>query len=113
MEEKNWQIYCMMESNWIRHSKGDFEVISEPPRVSVSSTCGQNIDKLDLPQGAKYFHLLWALLFITLYESEQVLSGMVGGVDEKTYRKWTWIMLASICQLKQKVVSITLFCILC
>ena len=35
------------------------------------------IDKLSLPAGAKWYHLLWALLFLKLYATEEVLSGMV------------------------------------
>ncbi len=63
----------------------------------------QEIEKHD--ENLKYFHLLWALLFLKLYDSEEVLSGMVGGVDEKTFRKYIWIILKSFKTLKKKVVS--------
>lgn len=52
----------------------------------------------------EYFHLLWALLFLKLYESESVLAGMVGGVDEKTLRKWVWFMLKKINGLKPSII---------
>lgn len=67
------------------------------------------IDKLSLPAGAKWYHLLWALLFLKLYATEEVLSGMVGGVDEKTYRRWTWEILRALSELKDKVVSSYIF----
>ena len=55
----------------------------------------------------KYFHLLWALLFLKLYETESVLAGMVGGVDEKTLRKWVWFMLEKIDGLKPRIIRFT------
>jgi len=61
-----------------------------------------------LPNGANFFHILWTLLFLKLYMSESVLSGLVG-VDEKSYRKWIWIFTPKIAQLKPKIVSNTSF----
>ena len=52
----------------------------------------------------RYFHLLWALLFLKLYETESVLAGIVGGVDEKTLRKWVWFMLEKIDGLKPRII---------
>jgi len=45
------------------------------------------LEVFSLSPKPEYFHLLWALLFLKLYDTEEVLAGMVGGVDEKTYRK--------------------------
>ena len=59
-------------------------------------------------QWSKFFHILWTLLFLKLYMSESVLSGLVG-VDEKSYRKWIWIFTPKIAQLKSKIVSNTSF----
>ena len=38
---------------------------------------------------AKPVHLLWALMLIKVYATEEVLSG-IAGVTEKTFRKWAW-----------------------
>lgn len=46
--------------------------------------------------GAQFYHLLWALMFIKIYASEAVLKGKAGVKDEKTYTKWTWIVLRAI-----------------
>jgi hypothetical protein len=35
-------------------------------------------------------HLLWALVFLKVYASEDVHCCLVGYVDAKTYRKWAW-----------------------
>ena len=58
-----------------------------------------------LPNGAKFVHLLWGLLFLTVYSNERVLSALVGGVDEKTFRKWQWAVVSSKSLLKPEVVS--------
>jgi hypothetical protein len=59
---------------------------------------------IDKPEGAEPKHLLWILLFIKVYASEDVLHNMVG-TSKNTYRKWTDIILVEVFGLKQKVVS--------
>ena len=52
---------------------------------TVASLCWQLIP--NHPRGSHPKHLLWALLFLKLYRSENVHASMVG-CDEKTFRKW-------------------------
>jgi hypothetical protein len=56
------------------------------------------------PEGAEPKHLLWTLLFLNVYASEDVLHNMVGTI-KNTYRKWTDIILVEVFGLKQKVVN--------
>ena len=62
----------------------------------------------DLPSGASFLHLLWGLIFLKVYATESVLSRIVGGADEKTFRKWTWLIVKKIASLKSRVVSFVL-----
>jgi len=64
-----------------------------------------------LPVDCVATYLLWALMFLKTYDTEKNLSGIAGGVDEKTYVKWTWIVLDGIALLEYKIVSID--CIYC
>lgn len=48
-----------------------------------------------MPKGVMLCHLLWALLFLKLYNSEEKNAGDAGA-DEKTYRKWTWLFVEEI-----------------
>jgi hypothetical protein len=57
-----------------------------------------------LPNGAKPVHLLWALAFLKLYCAEAVLAALVGGVDEKTFRKWAWYFVEQISDLQYTVI---------
>ena len=41
---------------------------------------------IDVVKRAKPMHLLWALLFLKLYDGEEILASKVG-CDEKTFRK--------------------------
>jgi hypothetical protein len=59
---------------------------------------------IDNPEGAEPKHILWILLFLKVYESEDVLHNMVG-TSKNTYRKWTDIILVEVFGLKQKLVS--------
>lgn len=54
-----------------------------------------------------HHHLLWGLLFLKLYANEAALCGMVGGVDEKTFRKWSWTIIEAISGFKLTVVSLS------
>ena len=52
-----------------------------------------------LPCGAKPVHLLWALLFLKCYSSECIAIALTG-VDNKTYRKWSWCFIEKIGDLE-------------
>jgi len=41
--------------------------------------------------------LLWTLLFLMLYSSEDVLAGIAG--TRKTFRKWVWYGIDVLCEL--------------
>ena len=49
-------------------------------------------------------HLLWGLILLKLYSSETVHSGMTG-VDEKTFRKWSYFAIKRVADLHEVVVS--------
>jgi hypothetical protein len=49
-------------------------------------------------------HLLWALMFLKSYDTEMNIASRLR-VDEKTYRKWLWIILPWIATLKREAVS--------
>ncbi|KAJ3117946.1 hypothetical protein HK098_006075 [Nowakowskiella sp. JEL0407] len=50
------------------------------------------------PSGSKPEHLLYALLFLKLYDTEHAHHAITGS-DEKTFRKWTWIFIELIADL--------------
>jgi hypothetical protein len=47
-------------------------------------------------------HLMWALLLLRTYNREEILAAMAG-VDEKTYRKWTWILIERLAKIENLV----------
>lgn len=49
-------------------------------------------------------HLLWALVFIKIYSTEDVHSRIVGWPDRKTFRTWTWYILEKVAALKDEVI---------
>ena len=58
-----------------------------------------------VPKNASPRHLLWTLFFLKTYPTEASLASGVGGVDEKTVRKWIWIIIEAISFLETDVVS--------
>ena len=57
-------------------------------------------------------HLLWSLVFLKTYSTEPTLASRVGGVDEKTFRKWAWFYVEGIAGLASKTVSTFAFFLL-
>ena len=49
-------------------------------------------------------HLLWSLVFLNIYNSEIFLSRLLK-TTEKTFRKWCWVLVRSLCRLYPFVVS--------
>jgi hypothetical protein len=80
---------------------------------SSPSTCAilwkKLVDHGDLPQGRQPVHLLWALYFLNRYEIEEVAAATFG-VDEETYRKWSWKLVVAIAKLKPSMVSLYFIC---
>ena len=58
-----------------------------------------------LPSSCQPIHLLWALLFMRVYTSEETMGSMCGGVGEKTFRKWTKLFIFEIEKLEPEEVS--------
>jgi hypothetical protein len=59
---------------------------------------------------AKPVHLLWALHFLRVYPTEEVLAARVGA-DEKTVRKWVWFYVNGIARLTLKIVCMMSSCV--
>ena len=55
------------------------------------------------PEGASGKHLLWAMAFLKMYETEDTAATRFK-TTPKTWRKWVWSMLSAIQDLKPTVV---------
>ena len=66
------------------------------------------VDLSEYPSAAPK-HLLWALLFMKIYSTEDIHASMAGGVDPKTFRKWTWIVVRAIADLETEFVRLFYF----
>lgn len=51
-------------------------------------------------------HLLWSLLFLKVYSTTAVHCRIVGWVDPKTFRKWSWHFLEKIASLKDDIIQL-------
>ena len=58
-----------------------------------------------LPGGTKKLeHMLWALMLLKEYGTEEDLAE-AAGVDEKTFRKWAWLWAEKLSWLEMDLVS--------
>ena len=53
----------------------------------------------EIPKNEAPIHLLWNFMFLKIYSSENVHAS-VAGVDEKTFRKYSWDIIKLISDLK-------------
>jgi len=58
-----------------------------------------------MPKGVQPKHLLWGLLLLTVYETEENSAQRAGNVDEKTFRKWSHLFVEAMSFLEFDVVS--------
>lgn len=58
----------------------------------------------NLHSGCQEKHLLWSLVFIKIYGSEDVHCRIVGWPDPKTFRTYSWYILEKISNLKDEVI---------
>ena len=65
----------------------------------VAAALWNRLDGKDLlPRDALVKHLLWGLAFLKLYNVERA-QAPPSGADEKTFRKWVWIVLDALAEL--------------
>lgn len=85
----------------LRRFKAFFGV--KPSRAAEvwSLLVGHNL----VPPKTQPMHLLWALLFLKVYGTEEVNAGMIGH-DESTIRKWVWLLVKAMHDLSKILVSI-------
>lgn len=62
-----------------------------------------------LEHNATPIHLLWVLMFLKMYNTEEVDASALAGCDEKTVRFWRWEMIKIIAEL-DVVCSYCTFC---
>ena len=94
------------DSRWHSHFYAEPEVCADVwNRLDVNDTDPYAPDD----RIAEPCHLLWCLLLLKTYNTEPVLSGLCGGIDEGTFSKWAWHFIEKVSYLDQEVVS----CFLC
>ena len=52
----------------------------------------------------KPVYLLWALLFLKCYNTN-TRNAAITGVDEKTFRHWSWILIEAMANFDREIVS--------
>ena len=57
-----------------------------------------------VPAGGSMTHLLWSLMFLKVYPTEDALKRLTGGADQKTTRKWIDLFLDAIARLQPTLV---------
>ena len=58
-----------------------------------------------LPEGGHEEHMMWTLIFLKTYKTENNLAALLGGIDEKTLRKWVQLFVGALAELEGVVVS--------
>ena len=67
---------------------------------------------IKIPKNSKPQHLLWAFLFMKVYSTENVLTGIAGGVDPKSFRKWRNIFIKAVSKLFDQEVCVGCSCLI-
>ncbi|GKZ00549.1 hypothetical protein MPSEU_001007300 [Mayamaea pseudoterrestris] len=72
---------------------------------ALCSTLWMRLDpSRTMHQKAEPKHLLWSLMLLKLYLCEHALAALVGGVDEKTVAKWSWLFIDKISSLENQII---------
>jgi hypothetical protein len=80
---------------FIRKFRSHFGISVKVATKTWNSLQLQNL----LPAKADPKHLLWMCAFLKSYSSENVYAARYK-VDEKTFRKWVWTMVAAVAKLE-------------
>lgn len=79
---------CMHEGQWNEIALRRFRSVFGTSPLVCAKIWSQLMEFHDAYAVPK--HLLFALVFLNVYKSEHVHRILCGGVDEKTFRKYSW-----------------------
>ena len=66
-------------------------------------TCVKLWEMCNFPAKTKPKHMMWALMFLKTYDTEEVLASCAN-TTPKTFRKWIWPLIDGIALQKKKLV---------
>ena len=72
----------------------------------VASLWNDIVAKGAIESGAQPKHLLWALVHLKVYGSEELNCAIVGWPSAKTFAKWAWYFVKRIAQLKEDTIKL-------
>jgi hypothetical protein len=58
----------------------------------------------EILKGGEPKHLLWALVLLKVYQSDEVHCALVGWPSAPTFRKWAWYFVKRISMLKDDII---------
>ena len=58
-----------------------------------------------LPEGGRVEHMLWALMWLKVHGRQRTMCTLAGGVDKKTFTKWSMKFVYALAYLEGVVVS--------
>jgi len=73
---------------------------------SIVAELWNRIRARGIESGAKKKHLLWALIHLKVYSSEEIHCSIVGWPSAKTFSKWAWYFVRKIADLKDDVIRL-------
>jgi DDE superfamily endonuclease len=71
--------------------------------IDVTVIIWNELQPIDEPS-AEPKHLLWALVFLKIYATEEVHCRIVGWPNPKTFRKWSWFFVTKISDMKDAII---------
>ena len=94
-EERNWNSKC--KDQRFRSLFG----ASSGVAAHVWNRVMPSVNKRTHPK-----HLLWALVFLKVYSTEEVHCSIVGWPDVQTFRYWSWYYIARVAALKEELIQL-------
>lgn len=99
------RIFLKLGNNYTRHKIGNSETVGRRRFISMFGVSAKicsilwGLIRLNLSEGSKPAHLLWALMFLKNYGIEESNRAILNA-DEKTIRKWVWNVIHSLSKLR-------------
>ena len=113
MDEATWELRFVEMRKELMSRRKKVAAKTEMSRFRSMFGCGPSICAklwirislaMEIANGGKPHHLLWALMFLKLYCAESVLASLAGRVHEQTFRKWSWYFVDAIANLQYSII---------
>ena len=113
MNSESFEIVAIDTLGWPENRKWNtkdkdrrFRACFGASSIVVADLWNKIVAQAPVAEGGQPKHLLWALVHLKVYSTEEIHCSIVGWPSVRTFAKWAWYFVCRIAELKDDVIQL-------